>query len=128
MSGGFRPAAQGLSAWEGSGALTLATCPVCGADLGSTPGPRCEDCGTIFKPDLRPLSASLAPPAAPAHVCPGCHSAMTFAGVLQFRVGGSVGGVGMILGEWNQLSERLQPFSVHHCPGCGRIDLYEAGK
>ncbi|HYA69960.1 MAG TPA: hypothetical protein VEH28_01145 [Thermoplasmata archaeon] len=52
---------------------------------------------------------------------------MTDEGELEFRVGGRAGGSGFLLGNWNQLSEALQPFSVFHCPNCGRVDLYEAG-
>ena len=53
---------------------------------------------------------------------------MTHSGELNFRVGGRSGGPGFLLGNWNQLSEQLQPFSVYHCPTCGRVDLYEPGR
>jgi hypothetical protein len=53
---------------------------------------------------------------------------MTRAGEIQFRIGGYTGGAGFLLGNWNQLSEKTQPFSVYHCPRCGRVDLYEAGR
>jgi hypothetical protein len=52
---------------------------------------------------------------------------MTSSGQLEFRVGGRAGGSGFLMGNWNQLSEALQPFSIYHCPNCGRVDLYEAG-
>lgn len=60
--------------------------------------------------------------------CPNCKVAMNRAGELQFRVGGSVGVGGMLEGNWNQLSEALQPFAIYHCPNCRRVDLYESGR
>lgn len=53
---------------------------------------------------------------------------MTASGELEFRVGGRTGGTGFLMGQWNQLSEQLQPFAIYHCPNCGRIDLYEPGR
>ena len=53
---------------------------------------------------------------------------MARSGELSFRVGGRAGMGGALLGEWNQLSESLQPFSIYHCSRCGRIDLYESGR
>lgn len=62
------------------------------------------------------------------HVCSTCHTPMSSVGDLPFRVGGATGGKGWLLGNWNQLSEEIQSFSVYHCPGCGRIDLFEQGR
>lgn len=66
-------------------------------------------------------------PASPVvHNCPNCAKPMTDAGILEFRVGGYTGIAGSFLGGWNQLAERLQPFTVLHCPTCGKIEFYEA--
>ncbi len=73
-------------------------------------------------------SPALTTPAASAATCPNCRTPMTHSGELNFRVGGRSGGAGFLLGNWNQLSEQLQPFSVYHCPTCGRVDLYEPGR
>jgi hypothetical protein len=62
------------------------------------------------------------------HSCPSCQVPMTNLGELQFRVGGAAGGTGWFLGNWNQLSERLQPFAVYHCATCGRIQFFEPGR
>ncbi|MGA7847329.1 MAG: hypothetical protein WCB18_09625 [Thermoplasmata archaeon] len=53
---------------------------------------------------------------------------MALAGELQFRVGGATGAGGFLLGNWNQLSEQLQPFSVYHCSTCGKVEFYETGR
>ena len=52
---------------------------------------------------------------------------MTSLGEIQFRVGGYSGGAGLLIGNLNQLAEKVQPFSAYHCASCGRIDFYEAG-
>jgi hypothetical protein len=52
---------------------------------------------------------------------------MAKVGELSFRVGGSTGGTGMLLGAWNQLGESLRPFSVYNCPACKRFEFYEPG-
>jgi len=67
------------------------------------------------------------PPPPPQRLCLACRVPMTRSGELNFRVGGSVGGSAFLKGNWNELSEQLQPFSVYHCPSCGKIDLYEPG-
>ena len=43
-------------------------------------------------------------------------------------MGGYTGGSGMLFGGWNQLAEKLQPFSIYQCPNCGRIEFYEPGR
>lgn len=111
----------------------MSGCLVCGAELGNPPAAFCPDCG--HPSSAASVSASETPAAAPGNsldfsvrTCPICKVAMTDAGQLQFRVGGHTGGSAMLLGSWNQLSEELQPFEVYHCPRCGRVDLYEAGR
>lgn len=53
---------------------------------------------------------------------------MTYAGDIEFRVGERAGGSGFLLGNGNQFAESLQPFSIYHCSGCGRVDLHETGR
>lgn len=107
----------------------MAACPRCGTPLGDPPPLACGNCGMIFAPkhDLGSVEPSVTPSPAPlTGVCPNCKIAMTRSGQLNFRVGGYTGGSGMMLGNWNQLAEKLQPFAVFHCPNCGRVDLYES--
>jgi rubredoxin len=109
-------------------------CPKCGFNLGEPPPLACRNCGMIFAPK-KPSEAELAegPPVssgripAPQRICPVCPVPLTPEGELSFRVGGSVGASAMFKGTWNELSEQLQPFSVYHCPSCGKIELYEPG-
>lgn len=113
----------------------MASCEYCGFNLGEPPAETCPNCGlkssgTAASPGpSEPIDAPHMPlpPAAPVRVCPNCKVAMTSSGQLEFRVGGRAGGSGFLMGNWNQLSEALQPFSIYHCPNCGRVDLYEAG-
>jgi len=113
----------------------MVLCPKCGFDLGEPPPLACRNCGMIFVTQ-KPSEAQLAedaqspsPPTPPPQpVCPACHVPLTRAGELSFRVGGSVGTSAFFKGNWNQLSEQLQPFSVYHCPSCGKIELYEPGR
>ncbi|HXY46394.1 MAG TPA: hypothetical protein VEG66_02995 [Thermoplasmata archaeon] len=106
----------------------MTACTFCGHDLGNPPAVYCPNCGRAFGAGEAPGKAPGSPPARSGPSCPNCRIAMTGAGELQFRVGGSAGGSGFLLGNWNQLSEALQPFAVYHCPSCGRVDLYESGR
>lgn len=110
----------------------MVACPRCHADLGDPPPLACPNCGMIFAPShqLTNPATQSGPPLSSegARNCPNCKSPMTNAGQISFRVGGYVGGAGLFLGGWNQLAENLQPFSVYHCPTCGKVDLYEVGR
>ncbi|MGA7861996.1 MAG: hypothetical protein WCB19_09105 [Thermoplasmata archaeon] len=106
----------------------MSTCPKCGVELGPGPWTACPECGTLLPAAAASAPGTPVPQGRTAVTCPNCKTAMSAAGELQFRVGGSTGGPGFLLGNWNQLSEQLQPFSVYHCPTCGRVDLYEPGK
>ena len=106
----------------------MALCPSCGHDLGAQPRAVCPYCSALLVTDPPAPSDPPSPSAAPATLCPNCHTPMNRSGELEFRVGGRAGGSGFLLGNWNQLSEQLQPFSVYHCPQCGRVDLYEPGR
>ena len=111
----------------------MASCAYCGFNLGEPPAETCPNCGlnsgrtppNPSAPEPIPVPSAPAPRASNARVCPNCKVAMSSAGQLEFRVGGRVGGSGFLMGNWNQLSESLQPFSVYHCPNCGRVDLYD---
>lgn len=48
-------------------------------------------------------------------------------GQASFRVGGSVGGEGWLLGSWNELSQGLLLFTIYYCQACGKFDLYYPG-
>ncbi|MGI0054174.1 MAG: hypothetical protein ACREBZ_00390 [Thermoplasmata archaeon] len=96
---------------------------------------KCPSCGLSVVPIQPPSKAPGEYPSPPddppprfTGVCPNCKTAMTRSGELEFRVGGYTGGSGLLLGQWNQLAEQKQPFSVYHCPQCGRVDLYEPGR
>ena len=106
----------------------MASCTFCGHDLGEPPAEYCPNCGRAFGAGAAPGAGPAPPLGRTGPTCPNCRVAMTNAGELQFRVGGRAGGSGFLLGNWNQLSESLQPFAVYHCPNCGRIDLYEPGR
>ena len=60
--------------------------------------------------------------------CSNCGAQMVGAGDMHIRVEGYTGMAGMFLGGWNQLSEKIQTFSLYRCPSCGKVDFYEAGK
>ena len=53
---------------------------------------------------------------------------MTPFGELEFRVGGYGGVEAALLGDFNELQERIQPFNAYYCPRCGRVDLYWPGR
>ncbi len=105
----------------------MPTCPECGADLGPFTTV-CPKCGVTIGPGSGTATTSPGTPSQRTGICPNCKTPMTRAGDLEFRVGGSAGGTGFLLGNWNQLTENVQPFSVYHCPTCGRVDLYESGR
>ena len=109
----------------------MGTCPRCCAALGTETPKYCPNCGAALPPSDDQVAAAPTPSSKINRkltgICPNCKTEMSLAGELQFRVGGSTGAAGLLLGQWNQLSEQLQPFSVFHCPTCGRIDLYEPG-
>lgn len=56
--------------------------------------------------------------------CPYCQTDMQDMGTMNFRVGGYSGGAGMLLGGWNQLAEKIQPFEVYRCSSCGKVDFF----
>lgn len=56
--------------------------------------------------------------------CPYCSVGMDYLGRLPFRVGGASGGMGMLLGSWNQLSERTETFDLYKCGKCGKVDFF----
>ncbi len=42
----------------------------------------------------------------------------------EFRVGGTSGGVKLLIGEWGELGESKIPMHVFVCPNCGKVELY----
>jgi hypothetical protein len=104
----------------------MVDCPRCHTDIGSPTPPKCYYCGYDFH---HPESNAGSPAAIQSHpACPSCKAAMDKAGDLNFRVGGSAGGTGFFLGNWNQLSESLQAFAVYHCKSCGKVEFWESGR
>jgi predicted RNA-binding Zn-ribbon protein involved in translation (DUF1610 family) len=39
-------------------------------------------------------------------------------------VGGTSGGVKLLIDEWGELGERMIPMYVFVCPYCGKVELY----
>lgn len=52
---------------------------------------------------------------------------MRMVGQPNFRVGGYVGGTGLLIGSWNQLAEGLLSLSMWYCAQCGKVDFYYPG-
>ena len=116
----------------------MVPCPKCGSDLGDPAPLACANCGYIFAtqtpvPDADESAAGAPPvggtgPPSAERACSNCRTALTPIGDLSFRVGGYQGGSEFLLGQWGQLAEKLQPFSLYHCPSCGKIELWESGR
>jgi hypothetical protein len=56
--------------------------------------------------------------------CSVCGQNAQFVYSAQFRVGGTSGGMKLLLGEWAELGESMIPMYVFVCPNCGKIELY----
>ena len=56
--------------------------------------------------------------------CSYCGKNAQFVYTAQFRVGGTSGGIKLLLGEWAELGESMIPMYVFVCPNCGKIELY----
>ena len=56
--------------------------------------------------------------------CSYCGQNAQFVYTAQFRVGGTSGGIKLLLGEWAELGESMIPMYVFVCPNCGKIELY----
>lgn len=60
--------------------------------------------------------------------CVRCETAMEFLGQERFRVGGQVGGWGMLLGELNQLGEDVLVLDAYRCAKCRRVEFFDPGR
>lgn len=56
--------------------------------------------------------------------CVSCKLTLTFAGVREFRTGGSGGIATFLLGQWAEASEDLLPLALYACTTCGRVELF----
>jgi len=56
--------------------------------------------------------------------CSSCGQNAQYVYTAQFRVGGTSGGMKLLLGEWAELGEKMIPMYVFVCPNCGKIELY----
>jgi predicted RNA-binding Zn-ribbon protein involved in translation (DUF1610 family) len=112
----------------------MVACPRCGFELGDPRPLACKNCGLIFAPKHEPEVGPFdndSPHQNPrwdAKTCTSCRARMTPMGELNVRVGGYGGPSGLFLAETGPPADKLQPFSVYHCPNCGKIDFYEPGR
>jgi len=56
--------------------------------------------------------------------CSSCGRDAQFVYTAEFRVGGTSGGVKLLIDEWGELGERMIPMYVFVCPYCGKVELY----
>lgn len=56
--------------------------------------------------------------------CSSCGEDMIEAGDVPFRVGGTGGGMHLLLGNWAELSEEILGLDVFLCRKCGKVELF----
>lgn len=56
--------------------------------------------------------------------CTSCGQNAQYIYTANFRVGGTSGGMKLLLGELAELGETMIPMYVFVCPNCGKIELY----
>lgn len=56
--------------------------------------------------------------------CVACSHDLKFAGIKEFRTGGSGGLTTFFLGQWAEASEDLLPLALYGCTSCGRIEFF----
>ncbi len=56
--------------------------------------------------------------------CTFCGQNAQYLYTAQFRVGGTSGGIKLLIGEWGELGESMIPMYVFVCPSCGKVELY----
>ena len=56
--------------------------------------------------------------------CTFCGQNAQYIYTANFRIGGTNGGVKLLLGELAELGETMVPMYVFVCPNCGKIELY----
>jgi hypothetical protein len=56
--------------------------------------------------------------------CTFCSQNAQYLFTANFRVGGTSGGIKLLIGEWGELGESMIPMYVFVCPNCGKVELY----
>jgi predicted RNA-binding Zn-ribbon protein involved in translation (DUF1610 family) len=56
--------------------------------------------------------------------CSGCGQTAKYMYTVNLRIGGTSGGMKLLLGEWAEVGEQMVPMYVFVCPYCGKIELY----
>ena len=56
--------------------------------------------------------------------CSLCGQNAQYVYTAKFRVGGTSGGIKLLIGEWGELGESMIPMYVFVCPNCGKVELY----
>lgn len=56
--------------------------------------------------------------------CSNCQTPMALVGEEDLRVGGTTGFGGMLLGNFNQMSEHILSLEMYRCETCGKVDFY----
>jgi hypothetical protein len=56
--------------------------------------------------------------------CTFCGQNAQYVYTAEFRVGGTSGGIKLLIGEWGELGEKMIPMFVFVCPNCGKVELY----
>jgi hypothetical protein len=56
--------------------------------------------------------------------CSYCGHDAQYVYTAQFRVGGTSGGVKLLIGEWGELGETMIPLYVFVCPNCAKTELF----
>jgi hypothetical protein len=55
--------------------------------------------------------------------CLRCGGELQSMGVEKFRVGGTTGGIKLLIGEWGELGEKMLPLEILVCDTCRHVDL-----
>jgi hypothetical protein len=56
--------------------------------------------------------------------CSYCGQNAQYVYTAKFRVGGTSGGVKLLIGEWGELGETMVPMYVFVCPNCAKVELF----
>jgi hypothetical protein len=70
------------------------------------------------------MSAPTPVPPRNGNVCLACGTPLNSMGVEQFRIGGTSGGIKLLLGEWAKLGERMLPLEMRLCPAFRRVEFH----
>ena len=105
----------------------MATCTVCGNRAGLLMS-MCDACIAKQEEASRAESEALRGQRAPRLVhatCAACGEAMEALGRLPLRMGGSSGGLHLLLGEWADVGEAVVALHAARCMGRRRVELYD---